>query len=106
MNTLLSLMNSIEQEARTIYDSYDAKKKALADKKEEELKQLFLEYEQETQLLLEAKREVFFEANRQEQKASKKRLATQQLALHAILEEHKLTVVRELVDKVVETYDH
>lgn len=59
MNTLLSLMNSIEQEARTIYDSYDAKKKALADKKEEELKQLFLEYEQETQLLLEAKREVF-----------------------------------------------
>ncbi|HHH5288275.1 TPA: hypothetical protein ACP00I_001472 [Streptococcus pyogenes] len=105
MNTLLSLMNSIEQEARTIYDSYDAKKKALADKKEE-LKQLFLEYEQETQLLLEAKREVFFEANRQEQKASKKRLATQQLALHAILEEHKLTVVRELVDKVVETYGH
>lgn len=59
MNTLLSLMNSIEQEARTIYDSYDAKKKSLADKKEEELKQLFLEYEQETQLLLEAKREVF-----------------------------------------------
>lgn len=28
MNTLLSLMNSIEQEARTIYDSYDAKKKS------------------------------------------------------------------------------
>lgn len=38
MNTLLSLMNSIEQEARTIYDSYDAKKKALADKKRRRVK--------------------------------------------------------------------
>lgn len=106
MNTLLSLMRSIEQEAKDIYASYEAKAETLADQKEAALTKIFSQYEQETQALLQTERENFEHAHRHEKETVKERINRQQQVLQSILTEKKVSVVTELVDKVVERYGH
>ncbi|MDV5972352.1 hypothetical protein FMV2238Y02_00300 [Streptococcus canis] len=106
MNTMLSLMSSIEQEAKDIYDSYDAKKKALADQKEATLNELFSVYEQETQALLQEERDKFLATHHQEKEVSQESISKQRVALHTMMTEKKPALVTEIVDKVVEIYGH
>ncbi|MGT2887523.1 hypothetical protein N1495_06260 [Streptococcus didelphis] len=104
--SILSIMNTIEEEAKVIYDSYEKQKEELAAASKAELEAIRQSYEQETKDLLAAKEKELSAQKTQLERESKEKIDKNEAYMQALLADKKDKLVNQIVDKVVETYGH